>query len=146
MSATKILNFDKYHEKSLTPIAANMALVDDRRGIVIDRRDFRHWMKKAPTRHIRANNRKHLEEHFDQILERVDRIKTAHSNGNWSEIVTLSARIAVLSKHLDLPRTANLAYEIGEAQMVGDTETVDLLLQKLDNIINALNNDLRSNG
>ncbi len=114
-------------------------------GQVIDRRDFHYWLATPKTKFSAVDelSRKEVFDTMSQIVERVGRIKIAFFMERQSDVVAQSARISVLSTQLGLPRTAQLARDIGESQMAGQTGKTSRLIQKLESIASALSEDFK---
>lgn len=143
MNAPKIIPFSERLAQRKNEVEFE---VKPSKGQVIDRRDFHHWLAK-PIAKLSARDeasRHDIHEAMSQISERVGRIKIAFFMEKQSDVIAQSARISVLSSQLGLPRTAQLAREIGEAQMAGQTGKTSRLIHKLESIVSALTEDFAS--
>ncbi len=139
-STNKVIHFDKNRSREDT-MANNLCLKE---GDVIDRRDFGFWIQlpKAAKQPFGTFQVEEINYMVQSLSERVSVLKCSLENGRKQEVVALSARISVIASQLSLPRTAELASQIGEAQMNGDDERVAKVVAKLDDLIESLFHDI----
>lgn len=147
MNATKIIPFpeqncaDDSRETARGPFVQEGQIRQNRQSaVIIDRSAFHYWAKRGMALSMPCPE---ISEKFTIMQERLGRIKIAYELHAASEVVTQSARIAVLAGQLGLPRTAKLAADIGEAVMTGQRSKAMRLIRKLEGIVVALGEDFQ---